>query len=294
MSLLAAPIRLSLQNILLPTDFSSFSETALVYGVALCRRYDTTLYTVTVVPEEITDYVQPPDPFYLRHAAEKKMAHLAELELFQGIKHREWVKEGFVSEVLADLIDKLEIDLVVLGTHGRGGIKRLVLGSVAEGVIESASCPVLTVGPQVSPKSGAELELREILCATDLLHASTRALTYAVWLAEQEHAHLTLLHVLKVPTHAPLGYAESEREMAMKRLMQLRPPETTASVEAQFIIEIGVPGEQILKVAEVQNADLIVMGPHHTSYAQLSTYLPWIIPHQVLCHASCPVLTVRD
>ena len=82
--------------------------------------------------------------------------------------------------------------------------------------------------------------------------------------------------------------------MAMKRLTQMLPPETTASAEAEFIIEIGVPGEQILKVAEVQNADLIVMGPHHTSYAQLSTHLPWIIPHQVLSRASCPVLTVRD
>jgi len=82
--------------------------------------------------------------------------------------------------------------------------------------------------------------------------------------------------------------------MAMKRLMQLLPPETTDSVEAKFIVEIGVPGEQILKVAEVRSADLIVMGPHHTSYAQLSTRLPWIIPHQVLCHASCPVLTVRE
>ena len=115
-----------------------------------------------------------------------------------------------------------------------------------------------------------------------------------MWLAEQEHAHLTLLHVLKVPTDAPLGYPESEREMALKRLMQLLPPETAASVEAEFIVEIGVPGEHILKVAEDQHADLIVMGPHHTPYAQVSTHLPWIIPHQVLCHARCPVLTVRD
>ena len=294
MSPLAAPTRIALQNILLPTDFSSFSETVLAYGVALCRRYDTTLYTVTVVPEEITDYVQPPDPFFLRHSAENKMASLGGSELFRGIKHRELVKEGFVADILPDLIDRLEIDLVVLGTHGRGGIKKLVLGSVAEGVIESASCPVLTVGPQVSPKLGAELKLRGILCATDLLHASTRALTYALWLAEQEHAHLTLVHVLKVPTDSSLGYAESEREMAMKRIMRLLPPETAATVGAECIVEIGAPGEHILKVAEEQNADLIVMTPHHTAYAQVSTHLPWIIPHQVLCHAHCPVLTVRD
>jgi nucleotide-binding universal stress UspA family protein len=107
MSSPVASIRVSLRNILLATDFSPCSETALAYGAALSRRYDATLYTASVVPEEITDYVQPPDPFYLRHSAEKKMTNLAGLELLDGIKHRELVKEGFVSEVLSELIDRL-------------------------------------------------------------------------------------------------------------------------------------------------------------------------------------------
>ena len=79
MSSPVASIRVSLRNILLATDFQPCSETALAYGAVLSRRYDATLYTVSVVPEEITDYVQPPDPFYLRHAAEKKMTNLAGL-----------------------------------------------------------------------------------------------------------------------------------------------------------------------------------------------------------------------
>ena len=284
----------SLQNILFATDFSPCSETALAYGAGLSRRYDATLYTVSVVPEEITDYVQPPDPFYFRHSAEKKMTNLAGLELLQGIKHRELVKEGFVSEVLSELVDRLGIDLVVLGTHGRGGIKKLVLGSVAEEIVDSAPCPVLTVGPHVPPKSVSELKLGRILYTTDLVHGSARALAYALWLAEQEHAHLTLLHVLKMPSDVPLGYPEPEKEQAMKRLVELLPPETTASVVTEFIVEIGAPGEHILKVADSQGADLIVMAPHHTSFAGLSAHLPWVTPHQVLCHAQCPVLTIRD
>jgi nucleotide-binding universal stress UspA family protein len=294
MSSPVASIRVSLRNILLATDFSPCSETALAYGAGLSRRYDATLYTVSVVPEEICDYARPPDPFYFRHSAEKKMANLAGLELFKGIKHRELVKEGFISEVLSDLIDRLEIDLIVLGTHGRGGIKKLVLGSVAEEIVESAPCPVLTVGPHVPEKSVPELKLERILYTTDLLHGPTRALTYALWLAEQEHAHLTLLHVIKMPTDVAMGYPQSEKETAMKRLVELLPPETTASVETEFIVEIGAPGEHILKVAESQSADLIVMGPHHTSYVRVSTHLPWVTLHQVLCHARCPVLTMRD
>jgi nucleotide-binding universal stress UspA family protein len=294
MSSPVASIRVSLRNILLATDFSPYSETALAYGAGLSRRYEATLYTVSVVPEEICDYARPPDPFYFRHSAEKKMANLAGLDLLQGIKHREVVKEGFISEVLSELIDRLEIDLVVLGTHGRGGIKKLVLGSVAEEIVDSAPCPVLTVGPHVPRKSVAELKLARILYVTDLLHASTRAVTYALWLAEQEHAHLTVLHVLKMPADVALGYAQSEKEMALKRLVELLPPETTASVETEFMVEIGAPAEHILKVAEGQSADLIVMGPHHTPYARVSTHLPWVTPHQVLCHARCPVLTMRD
>ena len=291
---LVTPTRISLQNILLATDFSSCSEIALSYALGMSRRYGATLHTVSVVPQEISDDVYPPDPFYLRHSAENKMANLVKPDPFQGIKHHELVKEGFISEALSELIDRLEIDLIVLGTHGRGGIKKLVLGSVAEEIADCAYCPVLTVGPHTSSTLGPELKLRRILYATDLLPGSARALTYALWLVEHEQAHLTLLHVLKTPTRVPLGYPEAERDTAMKRLVQLLPPETTLSVETEFVVEDGAPAEHILKVAENQAADLIVMRPHRTSHPWVSAHLPWAAPHQVLCHARCPVLTVRD
>jgi nucleotide-binding universal stress UspA family protein len=251
------------------------------------------MYTVSVVPEELSD-VQPPDPFYLRHSAENKMANLVKSDLFQGIRHHELVREGFISEVLSELIGRFEIDLIVLGTHGRGGIKKLVLGSVAEEIVDSAYCPVLTVGPHVSSKLGPELKLRRILYATDLQPGSARALTYALWLAERDHAYLTVLHVIKTLADVPLGHPEAERETARKRLAQLLPPETTLSVETEFIVGTGAPAEHILKVAEDQGADLIVMGPHRASPARVSARLPWVTPHRVLGHARCPVLTVRE
>jgi nucleotide-binding universal stress UspA family protein len=294
MTQLASATDVSLQNILLATDFSACSETALSYALGLSRRYSATLHTVSVVPPEITDDVYPPDPFYLKHSAEKKMANLVKPDLFQGIKHHELVKEGFILEALSELIGRLEIDLIVLGTHGREGIKNLVLGSVAEEVADYAYCPVLTVGPHIPSHWGPELKLRKILYATDLPPDSARALTYALWLAEHDQAHLTLLHVLKMRTDVPLGYREAMRDAAMKRLVQLLSPETTHSVETEFIVEIGAAAEYILKVAEHQGADLIVMGPHRTSHAQISAHLPWVTHYRVLCHARCPVLTVRD
>ncbi len=260
----------------------------------MCRRYGATLYTVSVVSSEITYNVQPPDPFYLRHTAERKMAKLVISGVFEGIKHRELIKEGFdsVSKVLLSLIDSLLIDLVVLGLHGRSGIKKLVLGSVAEEIVNCAPCRVLTVGPEVPPKMISELKLGEILCATDLQPGSAGVLLYALALAADDNAHLTLLHVLKMPTDSPAEHRDAQKDFAMKQLEQLLPPEASTLLETQSIVEIGMPQERIPKVAQDLRADLIVMGPHHTSHPRISAHLPWAMLHQVLSRARCPVLRV--
>lgn len=294
MALLASPPEICLRNILFATDFSASAQAALPYGLGMARRHGATLYTVSVVPEEISDDVQPPDPFYFWHSAETRMAKLTASEHFKGIRHEELVSEGFVSEVLSDLVGKLDIDLVVLGTHGRGGIKKLVRGSVAEEIVSRVPCAVLTVGPHARQGAGLELQLRRILYATDLLPGSARALMYALWFAEHEHAHLTLLHVLKMPADVPLEWPDTEREIAKKSLAQLLPPERVPSLETEFIVEIGAPAVHILKVADAEGTDLIAMGPHHSSHAQVSAHLPWVTLHQVVCHARCPVLTARD
>lgn len=290
----ATSIRVSIQNLLFATDFSPYSETTLTYATGLARRYSATLYTVTVVPQETTDYVQPPDPFYHRHSAEKKMASLANLNLLQGIRHREFVKEGSVAETVSELIHRLEIDLVVLGTHGRSGVKKLMLGSVAEEIISSVPCPVFTVGPRVPALALPQPKLKSILYVTNLLHDSPGALACAAWLAGQEHAHLTLLYVLKTLGDAHSGYPHAEIATTKARLAQLLSPEAAISLETEVIVEAGAPREQILRVAERQGADLIAMGTHHTSFARAASHLPRITPHEVISHARCPVLTVAD
>jgi nucleotide-binding universal stress UspA family protein len=285
MSSSAVSTGIRLRNILLATDFSSCSDTALLCATALARRFESTLCTTTVIRADATDcYIDSPDQFYFRSSAESKMAKLACREAFQGVKHREVVVEGFIAETVLRLIHELEIDLVVLGCHGRDGIKKVVRGSVSEVIVQSVPCPVLTVGPLVKPN--AQFQLRKIIFATDLLHASTNALSCTLWLAEQEHARLTLLHVLKTAS-------ASEIESAVERLAHLLPPNGNPG-GTEFIVETGTPAEHILKVAEDQGADLIVMNPHHTAHARLSTHLLGVTPYQVLCHAKCPVLTVRD
>ncbi len=219
------------------------------------------------------------------------MASLVNADPFRGVKHRELLKEGDVSQVLSELIDELGIDLLVLGTRGRGGLKKLLLGSVAEEILGYATCPVLTVGPHVSGL-GAATNLKQILYATDLEHASAQSLAFAVQLAEREHAHVTLVHVVKPLTDAPSDYLDAATEDAQKRIVQLVTAEST--VEADSVVDVGMPAERIIKIASERKVDLIVMGAHHGSFARMSAHLPWTTPHQVLCHANCPVVTVRE
>ena len=283
---------ISLRNILYATDFSPCSEAALAYAVGLSRRYQSFLTIVNVVPAEVCVYAQPPDPFFFRHSAEAKMAGLMTSDIFYGIKHQELIKEaeGDIPLVLCVLIRNLAIDLVVLGTHGRSGVKKVLLGSVSEEIIYSAHCPVLTVGPDVSRKSMVNLMLRRMLCATNLLPGSANALAYSLWLAQHEHAKLTVLHIPEMPSDRRSAPPEAASDSVLERLEQLVPRDVGISVE--FIVEIGTPAERILYEAEHQGADLIVMGSHHTSHPRVTAHLPWVIDHQVLCHARCPVLTV--
>ena len=132
--------------------------------------------------------------------------------------HHSYVRHGQVWKNLAGIIDENKIDLIVVGTHGRSGLGKLLLGSVAEDILRHASCPVLTVGPKVSgraklpalPARGrdlapVELELQQIVFATDFAQYSLYAAQEAVALAEEFRSRLTLLHVIE--DYSRLGYA---------------------------------------------------------------------------------------
>jgi nucleotide-binding universal stress UspA family protein len=283
----------SLQNILFATDFFSCSNAALPYAVGLARRFGSTLHTVTVVPEEFQE-VLPADPLCLWHSAQQKIASLAKSELLANLKHRELIEDGEPTQVLPELIERLGIDLVVQGTHGRSRVRKLFLGSVAEEVVFRAPCPVLTVGPHVQRSPGPELSLRNILYATDQTPQATNALKFAFSLAAHEHARLTLLCVVRKAEEDMLPSLETETEAAMERVAGLVPTEADSVVKPQSVVEIGAAAEHILKAAAEGNAELVVMEPHCRPKAHFAALSSCTTPYQVLCHATCPVLTVAD
>ena len=146
---------ISLKNILFATDFSEASQAALPYAAAISRRYRSQLHVVHVMSS--AGYIVPPEPVSaitieamhqaaLADARERMQTLASQLET---IACHTYVREGEVWESLSELIRTREIDLLVVGTHGRTGVEKLVLGSKAEEILRQATCPVLTVGPQI-------------------------------------------------------------------------------------------------------------------------------------------------
>ena len=297
MATVGVPTRVAIQNILLATDFSAFSDAALPFAAGLAHRYASTLFLVNVVPSIPYDLL-PADPLQPAQMANEKMRSLAASGVLKGVPHKDYIEQGDVALVLKQLVELHHIDLIVMGTHGRKGIDKLLLGSVAEDVFRHATCPVLTIGPHVTHKI-KEGELRHILYATDFGEETRHGLPYALSLAEEHHAKMTLLHVspepapslqdlapgaMPTPARAEvLAYNEAE-------LRKMIPSDAQLATHPEFVVELGDAPELILENARKLDVDLVVMGVKRPM--PLATHLMTGIAYRVVCEAPCPVLTV--
>lgn len=291
---LRRPVRL--RNILFATDFSSASEAALNYALAIARRYESELYVAHVIRpsayEQLPVEAAVAAPALVRASAEQEMANLLISGRLRGVPHHPLVERGELWEVLSAIIQKYDIDLIVVGTHGRTGVKRVVLGSVAEQIFRLSDRPVLTVGPKATGKIPEQVEVRCVLYATDFSPSSKRALPYALSLAQEHQAHLTLLYVAQdIDDVSREGFIKV-REINSHRLEKLLPPGADLWCEPEFVVWFGSPVEGILEVAKGQKADLIVMGVRRA--AQFASHLSPGKAYRTVCQAPCPVLTVRS
>ena len=290
--------RMTINNILLATDFSAEAQNALQCAVSLARRYGSTVFLTHVLATEVSVGAAvegwPALSDVTRRNAERSMAKIENTEDLKLLPHEVILRSGDTWEVISEVLSDKNVDLIVIGTQGRGGLKKLFLGSTAEKVIRHATCPVLTVGSHV--RLASPNRFGHIFYASDFSSGSTRALTYALSLAEEDRAELTLLHVIESdPTaHAPKA-SESEllewKQQDRERLSQMVPPDVDLAYKPEIEVGIGIPEVEIVRLADIRKADLIVMGCH--SGGAVSTHLPWTTLHHVLQHAHCPVLTVR-
>lgn len=270
-----------IKNILFATDFSPASEAVLPYARAMARSYDAQLVIAHVVAPGVIP-VEPPVVVNMVDLAEREMEQLQLSEQLDGIRHKEVVSEGPVWVVIERLMEEHDIDLIIVGTHGRTGLKKLILGSTAEEIFRQAPCPVLTVGPEVTAQQRRSPEIRNILFATDFSEDCPGSLKQALTMAQQTNARLLMLTVAERP-------APTDPEVVInglhEKLASLVPP-GTAQIET--LVEFGRPAERILDVAQQFNVDMIVLGAHRPA---MLTNRFMDIAYKVACEAPCPVLT---
>lgn len=291
----SAVTRVAFKNILVATDFSEVSQHALLHALALAKRFDARLTVVHIAPPEAQVPI-PMEPVPVEMDWQKKRAaeRLARLEGFEALHmypHEMLLKQGSPWPEISGLIEERGIDLIVLGTHGRGLLGTLFLGSVAEQVLRHATCPVLTVGPDVRTSLLDHEQLTHVLFATDFSEGSMHALRYALSLAEENNAELTLMHVLEQLEPLPVEYSNELLADYRQRLWDLVPEDANLWCKPQVVVEIGAAAESIARTAQDRQADLIVMGVH--TAGTVASHLPWTVLHSVVRHARCPVLTVR-
>jgi nucleotide-binding universal stress UspA family protein len=284
---------IAFKNIVFATDFSPAAESALVYAADLARRFHAALHVVNAV--EPANYTLPPETWHTadeaRELQTKKLRAFLQTS-FPGVEDDVQLWEGTVSQVLTSAIDRESADLVVLGTHGRTGVGKLLLGSSAEEILRNAPCPVLTIGPHA--QSAQHWQLNEILYATDFSPASLSGTRYAIALAQEYGARLTLLHVVEDRKTDELVH-ESDLIASSARLLRNMVPESVEfGSELRCEVKQGVPADKILEVAQQIRAGLIVLGARRASGVPgAASHLPIATVHKVIAHAPCPVLTVR-
>jgi nucleotide-binding universal stress UspA family protein len=293
-------------RILCPVDYSEHSRRAVDYACAIARWYRATvtglyvLEPMSPLPARASEGLDPPFVFTQRHVERFQ----AQLEAFMrdcaGNRAVEaMVVEGAVSRDIVRVAREMPADLIVMGTHGRSGVDRLMLGSTTEKLLRRTPCPLLTVPAHAPDAVPVPVLFRRILCAVDFSPSSLRALTFAESLAEEADARLCVIHIVEPPSvfePVPMGAAggaitaEERRAGARRRLAGVISRDARIYSHVSEVVTSGKPYRDILREAVDQGSDLIVMGAH--------AGMPGVpafgsTTNHVVREAACPVLTVR-
>jgi nucleotide-binding universal stress UspA family protein len=287
--------RVRFKNILFATDLASNSAPAQTYALLLARMFGSHLFALHV---ETGPGLAPRYEQVLRAVSHKgqtfddnqrveneKIAEMKDFFRLSAVPFTLLVEPGEVREVLDRVVDQHAIDLIILGSHGRKGLSHLLLGSMAENVSRSSTCPVITVGPRA--RSGFETSLKRIVYATDFSDESRMALPFAVSLAQEFHAALLVTHV--APERMSHDRVQVESYL-MNRLKNIAPQSRFPWCTVSHSVTFGDPARRILDTAKDNNADLIVLGLHNS--VQFTSHFPERLAYSIVCDASCPVMSV--
>jgi nucleotide-binding universal stress UspA family protein len=304
------PVAGVFHHLLMATDFSETSQRALAGAMALAAQNHAHLSVVHILHTdwryEILD--NPPEIDLERIDAQRRLEAVTR-EMGSGpAPDSVIIRHGPVPQKVIALAEETGVDLLVIGTRGRAGLTKLALGSVAEELLRIAPCPVIIFGPNATiAMSPQEPAFRSILFATDFGAGSAKALPYVRAMAATPSTNLALLHMIapmpastNLSAYAPASAAadefkEWEGSSRARSLQQLKEwwlnDAKLAAREPKYIVGTDFLAEGVLTAAAQLHCDLIVMGANHAVSPRLAAHIPWSTVHEVIRHASCPVMT---
>jgi nucleotide-binding universal stress UspA family protein len=290
------------ERILCPIDFSEFSVRAYRHAVSLAGHYRANL-----VAQHIVELWRYPSAGFvinaglyqefcrsLREDGEAQLQQLVKNYTPDGIQPELVVELGSAPDSILSFAQVHKPDVIVMGTHGRRGYDRLVLGSVTDRVMRRAPCPVLAVCKTPHDSATGEERrhahhLNRILFCTDFSENAERALNYAISVTTEYGAELTLLHVLEdIPSSADVDEAIA---LAAKQLDKLIPLESRKTCKIKTAVRVGKPYAQIIQLALDAQTDLVTMAVRGRGALDLAVF--GSTTYRVMQLGPCPVLAVH-
>ena len=289
---------LTIERILCPVDFSEFSDRACDHAHSFARHFGAKLFVLHVAepfvpmdPRSIS--LSLLDQVYAQKIAdaEEKVRELAERQNWNDVEHEVVLERGAVADAILQFAEDKNIDLITMGTHGRRGLDRLVLGSVTERILRTARPPVLAVHslPEGSGAREEPVQFRKILYCTDFSDKSPRALEYAFLLACKYKAGISLLHVIE---RSDGGMdLDAEKCQVLQQLWAVVPQNVQNSLTVEPAVRAGKTYQEILGHAAETETDLIVMGVRGRNPLDLALF--GSTAQRVIQLGQWPILVVR-
>ena len=271
-------------RILVPTDGSPSAEAAARHGVVIAEVFDASIHVISVTGENERN------ERLAEARAKDAISNLEELiEQESDRSCQSVVEHGSPYESILAYASENDIDLIVMGTHGRRGLSRVLLGSVTERVIRLSNDPVLAVPPHAI---GREREgYDRVLVPTDGSPGATAAVEHGIAIAERLGASVRVLCVIEGETGLPpIGDPLRDEAVEVLELVSERASDRDVSLTTH--VQPGIPHEVINNFVSAHGIDLITMGTHGRS--GIRRQLLGSVTERVLRTSDAPVLTVRQ
>jgi nucleotide-binding universal stress UspA family protein len=283
---------IQLKRILYTTDFSDASRIALPVVSAISRKYGSQVYVVNVCSHSPLSTPGAMETVHDRQEQEAKseIVRLLQTSDLEELRTTALVTSGDPADKIRQIVEDQRIDLAIISTHGRTGFKRLLMGSVAEVLLHTLKCPIVTVGPNLGSRFRDFKEIREILCPTDLSPESRAVFPCLAAFAAEYKTRIVALHVLQPVDKG--GPDEKGRERLREEMRAVFFPQIDPRCQLDVIIADGDRVEKILETAKAMHADLISFGVREAGKMML-THFRETVTYKVVLEAECPVLTFR-